>query len=103
MRIAPLLFTPIVLASVLGCEAEPPRTPVAAVSQEDVEITRDAAVRMARADAALRFRDFGGVSFVNAAVQGKYWVIELHAANGQGLRYAIARSGGAVKERTLVR
>jgi hypothetical protein len=104
MRIALLLPIPIVVACALGCEAEPPRTPAAAVSQEaDVEITRDAAVSMARADAALRFRDFGGISFVNAAAQGKYWVVELHATNGQGLRYAISRSGGAVKERTLIR
>jgi hypothetical protein len=104
MRIAPVFAIPIVVASAFGCEAAPPRTAEGAASQEaDVEITREAAVKMARTDAALRFRDFGGVSFVNAAMLGKYWVVELHATNGQGLRYAISRSGGAVKERTLIR
>lgn len=105
MRISLLFASLIVAASALGCEAEPPpRAPLAPASREvEGEISRSAAVDMARSDAARRFRELGGISFVNAEALGKYWVVELHAAGGQGVRYAIARNGGAVKERTLIR
>lgn len=97
-----LIVSALLAVPVLGCEAEPPpRAPDAASAEP--EITRDVAVKMARTDAATRFRDFGTVSFANAQSLGRYWVVELHATSGQGLRYAISRNDGAVKERTMIR
>jgi len=104
MRIFPIFSALLVAALTLGCEADPPpRAPLASASPEaEPEITRDVAVNMARSDAATRFRDLGGVSFVNAQSLGRFWVVELHAASGQGLRYAISRNNGAIKQRTMV-
>ena len=101
------ILSPAVVLAVLavfacGCEAEPPaRAPVA--SEADVGITRDIAVKMARSDASARFRELGGISFVDAQPFGRFWVVELHASNGQGVRYAISRNDGSIRQRTMVR
>jgi hypothetical protein len=104
MRISPLLSALALAAFVCGCEAEPPpRAPLASSSADaDAEITRDAAVKMARTDASTRFRELGGISFVNAQSLGRFWVVELHASSGQGLRYAISRNDGSIKQRSMV-
>jgi hypothetical protein len=97
-----MLLSVGVVALACGCEAEPPpRAP--APSAAEVEITRDVAVRTARADASARFREIGGFSFINAQPFGRYWVVELHAANGQGLRYAISKNDGSIRQRSMVR
>jgi hypothetical protein len=102
MKILTLLSAGAVFLA-CGCETEPPpRAPVPA-DTADVEVTRDVAVRTARADASLRFRDLGGFSFIDAQPYGRYWVVELHARTGQGVRYAIAKSDGSIRQRSLVR
>ena len=108
MKLLTLLSAGAVLFA-CGCEAEPAPVPrrarasSAADAAIDAEVTRDVAVRTARADASTRFRELGGFSFVNAQPFGRFWVVELHASNGQGLRYAIAKSDGTIRQRSLVR
>jgi hypothetical protein len=102
MRIFPFFSALLAAAFACGCEAEPPpRAPVKAEA-DSAELTRDAAVDMARRDAAARFGDLG-VSFVDAQSLGRFWVVELHARNGPGVRYAISRNDGSIKQRTMVR
>jgi hypothetical protein len=91
------------VALACGCEAEPPPRAPAPSAAADVEITRDVAVRTARADASVRFRDLGGFSFIDAQPFGRYWVVELHTRDGQGLRYAISKSDGSIRQRSMVR
>jgi hypothetical protein len=103
MKLLTLLSAGAVLLA-CGCEAEPPpRAPSSAADAADVEITRDVAVRTARADASFRFRELGGFSFVDAQPFGRYWVVELHAGGGQGVRYAISKSDGTIRQRSIVR
>jgi hypothetical protein len=106
MKLLTLLSAGVVLLA-CGCEAEPPpRAPVttgAAADAADAEVTRDIAVRTARADASVRYRELGGFSFIDAQPFGRYWVVELHARGGQGLRYAISKSDGSIRQRSLVR
>lgn len=107
MRILPLLSAAVIAAFACGCEAEPPpRAPVhggARASADDVEVTRDIAVRTAQADASFRFREIGGIAFVNAHQLGRFWVVELHASNGHELRYAISRNDGTIRQRSMIR
>jgi hypothetical protein len=35
-------------------------------------------------------------------LRGGYWVVELHATNGYGLRYAISARDGSIRERGMV-
>lgn len=94
---------PVVVAVVAslacGCGAEP--APKAPPSTEVArEVTRDVAIRLARSDAALRF---GGSSFTSVAAQnlGRFWVVELRAQTGAGVRYAISANDGTIRERSL--
>jgi hypothetical protein len=113
MRILPHLSAVAAVAVLLtGCEAEPPaRAPTPgqagghpqAAAPAEAEITKDVAVRTARTDAFTRFRDFGGISFIDAQPLGRFWVVELHASNGQGLRYAISKNDGTIRQRSMVR
>lgn len=82
-----------------GCEAPPPKAPP---RQESVaaEISRDTAIRAARHDAALRFGE-GWIAWIDAAQLGRYWVVELRAQNGKGLRYAISLSDGSIRQRSV--
>ncbi len=97
-----LIVTALLTATLAcGCEDTPaPRAP----STEDAqaaEITRDAAIDMARRDAAVRFRDVR-ISFANAQPAGRFWVIELRGAGGHGLHYAISKNDGTIRERSMV-
>ena len=103
MRILPLLSAAALAVLLAGCEADPPPRAPAASASAEAEITRDVAVRTARSDAAARFRELGGFSFVDAQPFGRFWVVELHASNGQGLRYAISRSDGTIRQRSMLR
>jgi len=65
------------------------------------ELNRDDAIASARQDAARSYGDGWGKQ-ANAQYSGGYWVVELHAANGYGLRYAISASDGSIRERGMV-
>lgn len=83
-----------------GCEAQPAaRVPVQREAAA-VDITRATAIRAARADAARSFGE-GWIAWVDAAQLGRYWVIELRAMNGKGLRYAISLSDGSIRQRSV--
>lgn len=82
-----------------GCAAQPAAKPV---PQQEiaVDINRATAIRAARTDAAARFGD-GWIAWASAAQLGRYWVVELRAADGRGLRYAISTSDGSIRERRV--
>ena len=80
-----------------GCQAEPaPRTapPVQA------EMNRNAAIHAARSDAVARFGD-GWIAWTSAHQLGRYWVVELRAHDGKGLRYAISTNDGSIRQRSV--
>jgi hypothetical protein len=65
---------------------------------EPPEVSRELAVDMARSDAA---RHFQVLSVVDTAAHqaGRYWVVELRTQSGRGLRYAISRQDGSIRQR----
>lgn len=81
-----------------ACASQPPRAPAQAGAAPD--INRAAAIRAAREDAARRFGE-GWIASIDAAQLGRYWVIELRARDGRGLRYAIALRDGSIRERSI--
>jgi hypothetical protein len=93
-----LAFVAVVFfAFASGCEAQPaPRAPASA----GAEITRAAAIRTARSDAAARF-GVDWVATVAAQNFGRFWVVELRAQSGAGVRYAISTNDGSIRERSL--
>jgi hypothetical protein len=102
MRNLPLI--PALLAAAFACSCETAPAPVApsqTTSDEPPEITKDVAVAMARRDAAAHFREVG-VSFVNVQQAGRFWVVELRGPGGRGVHYAISRSNGSIRERTVI-
>lgn len=64
------------------------------------EVSRDAAVAMAKRDAADRFQ-MTALPTVMASRQGRYWVIEMRSPDGAGLHYAIA-GDGSIRERRVM-
>ena len=65
------------------------------------ELSRADAIASAREDASHSYGDGWGAR-ADAQLQGGYWVVELHAPNGYGLRYAISASDGSIRERGMV-
>jgi hypothetical protein len=100
MKPLTMLITAVLAAAlVAGCAEQPaPQSPAAA--PEAPEITRDVAINMARYDASLRY-GHGWITYTDAQKLGRYWVVELRSATGQGLRYAISKDG-AIKQRNMV-
>ena len=100
MRTTPIVTALLVAAFACGCEETPaPRAPVEEAPAP--ELTRDAAVSMARRDAAARFSGLR-VSFVNVQPIGKFWVIGLRDPVGRGVRYGISKYDGSIRERTTL-
>lgn len=62
------------------------------------EVSRELAVKTARSDAASHFQALS-VAATDAHQTGPYWVVELRAPNGGGLRYAISRQDGSIRQR----
>jgi hypothetical protein len=99
--LAPLLLVAAALGcGALGCEGQ---TPAARSPSEEAgsrQLGREAAVQSARQDAWLRYREIP-VSEVGAQLLGGFWIVELRAPNGSGLRYAISTEDGTIKQRNL--
>ena len=73
-------------------------TSARAAQAEPPEVSREVAVNTARSDAATHFM----APSVNATVArrtGPYWVVELRTPDGSGLRYAISRQDGSIRQR----
>jgi len=62
-------------------------------------VTREMAVNTARSDAAVHFQA-PSVSHVAAQPMGTYWLVELRTPSGEGLRYAISRQDGSIRQRS---
>src|SRR4051812_24050304 len=62
------------------------------------EVSRERAVDTARSDAATHFQALSTAA-TGAQQTGPYWVIELRTPNGTGLRYAISRQDGSIRQR----
>jgi hypothetical protein len=93
-----LAAAPILALALAGCTDPPASTPADPVAQE---ITRDAAVREARNDAAIRFQLVAPSSVVANRV-GHYWLVDLVGPEGSRLHYAIA-TDGMIRERRVDR
>ncbi len=95
-----MLVVPVLLAAAAaGCESAPPARTSADAGEAARHVDRQAAIESARRDAALRFRELW-VSGVDAQRMGAYWIVELHGANGGGLRYAISSQDGSIRQRS---
>jgi hypothetical protein len=73
-------------------------TSASSAQSEPPEVSRDFAVNTARSDAATHF-EAPSVAKTVAHQTGPYWVVELWTPNGRGLRYAISRSDGSIRQR----
>ncbi|MEP7125223.1 MAG: hypothetical protein ABJE95_30110 [Byssovorax sp.] len=62
------------------------------------EVSRESAVNTARSDAATHFLATSLAS-TEAHLTGPYWVVDLRTASGVGLRYAISRQDGSIRQR----
>ena len=69
-----------------------------ATQAEPAEVSREVAVNTARSDAATHFQA-PSVAATDAQRTGPYWVVELRTPNGTGLRYAISRRDGSIRQR----
>ena len=80
-----------------ACGAAGPTSGGSAQS-EPAEVSRELAVNTARSDAASHFQ---ALSVAEAAAHqaGPYWVVELRTQSGRGLRYAISRQDGSIRQR----
>lgn len=65
---------------------------------EPPEVSRELAVNTARSDAASHFQVLS-VADTAAHQAGPYWVVELRTPSGRGLRYAISRQDGSIRQR----
>jgi hypothetical protein len=86
----------LALAAMAGCDAPRPEPATASSTQRDV--TREAAIQNAQRDAAFRYAEVP-IARVDARRLGGFWVIELTAANGSGLRYTISALDGSIRQR----
>jgi hypothetical protein len=73
-------------------------TSASSVQSEPPEVSRDYAVNTARSDAATHF-EAPSVAKTVAHQTGPYWVVELWTPSGRGLRYAISRQDGSIRQR----
>lgn len=87
------MFSPC-LAACGAAEA----TSAGAPQAEPAEVSREVAVKTAQSDAATHFQA-PSVNATNARRTGPYWVVELRTPNGTGLRYAISRQDGSIRQR----
>jgi hypothetical protein len=70
----------------------------AATRAEPAEVSRELAVNTARSDAARHFQALS-VAATDAHQTGPYWVVELRTPSGAGMRYAISRQDGSIRQR----
>lgn len=89
----PLLFTFVAV----GCAPPAPQPPQSGYT---VEVTRAEAIRAARDDAAHQYGK-GWVANVDATLAGRYWLVELRALDGKGMRYAISARDGGIRQRSM--
>ena len=79
-----------------GCAEQTPPT-----ARLATEINSEAAVMTARRDAQSRF-NLAEPASVAVSRAGRYWVIDIRAASGGGVHYAIA-ADGTIRERRTTR
>ncbi|MFO0593532.1 MAG: hypothetical protein U0441_38685 [Polyangiaceae bacterium] len=84
-------------AASTGCDAQKPAAQSPVVASHEA-ISRSDAIQNAQRDAAFRYAEVSVVR-VDARRLGAYWVVELAAANGSGLRYTISAHDGSIRER----
>ncbi len=94
-----LVLSAILAAALGGCAASPPDEARAPAPLR--ELNRADAIASARQDASRSYGD-GWDKQADAQYRSGYWVVELHAASGYGLRYAISASDGSIRERGMV-
>lgn len=95
---ARVLFMFIASLGVAACGAAD-ATSSGGAQSEPPEVSREIAVRTARSDAAMHFQALA-VAATDAHQTGPYWVVELRTQSGMGLRYAISRHDGSIRQRS---
>jgi hypothetical protein len=88
----------IVLSLGLAACGAAEATSAGATEAAPAEVSRERAVNTARSDAATHFQALS-VAATDAHQTGPYWVVELRTQNGTGLRYAISRQDGSIRQR----
>jgi len=68
---------------------------------ETHDVNRAVAIQSARRDATRSYGD-GWIAAVDAHYLGGFWVVELRAATGAGIRYAISARDGSIRERNVL-
>lgn len=96
LTLALALSLSLALAALAGCDA--PKPAPRAATQAPRELTREAAIQNAQRDAAFRYAEVS-IARVDARRLGGFWVVELTAVNGSGLRYTISALDGSIRGR----
>lgn len=92
-----LLLSALLAPALAACSAA--STPdEARAPGETRDLTRAGAIQSARQDATRSYGD-GWIAQVDAHYRGGFWMVELRAASGAGLRYAISARDGSIRER----
>ena len=91
------LFAVLISLGITACGGAE-ATSRGSAQSEPPEVSRELAVDTARSDAA---RHFQALSVAEAVAHqtGHYWVVELRTRSGSGLRYAISRQDGSIRQR----
>src|SRR5262245_40104113 len=93
----PLVLAGLFALALAGCGAS--STPDEARSPSEAhDVNRAGAIQSARQDASRSYGD-GWIAAVDAQYRAGFWVVELRAANGAGIRYAISARDGSIRER----
>lgn len=98
-RLLGTLILTLSFAALLGCEPQKPPVAAAAPVQDD-SVDKTSAIQQAQRDAAFRYAEVQ-VSRIDARRQGGFWVVELTAMNGSGLRYTISAQDGSIRQRSM--
>jgi hypothetical protein len=94
-----LVLSTLCASALGGCAASAPEE--ASAPAQARELNRADAIASARQDASRSYGDGWGTQ-ANAQLSGGYWLVELHAASGYWLRYAISARDGSIRERSMV-
>jgi len=92
-----LVLSSLFAPALSGCAASATQDEARAPS-EARDVNRAGAIQSARQDASRSYGD-GWVTAVDAQYRSGFWVVELRAASGGGVRYSISARDGSIRER----
>lgn len=96
----PLVLSLLGALALGGCASTDVQTGAASPAAQR-ELNRADAIASARQDASVSYGK-GWDGHANAHLAGGFWIVELHAASGYRLRYAISAHDGSIRERAMI-